>query len=95
MAQSVTTPSQDPASSALTSYTQPTFRNGPGDDQRLWSFTQDGLAKVAISKVRVERAQRAAELINADRCSDAYKLAINARDHAMAARVTTVCAARS
>jgi hypothetical protein len=44
---------------------------------------------------RLQRATRAAGLINAGKCDKALKLAQSANDHDMATRIGVVCATRS
>lgn len=43
------------------------------------------------NKVRWERARRAAALVNADRCMEAYKLAVAEKDNKLAEGVVRAC----
>jgi len=67
---------------------------GQSDTVR-WTNELEGVEVARPTPVQFARARKAAALINANRCSEAYKLAVEAKDETLASRVEDVCAAGS
>lgn len=59
-------------------------------DRELWVEEVNRQAMMP-SKARWERARRAAVLVNANRCQDAYKLAVGEKDNKLAEGVVRAC----
>ncbi|KQY27768.1 hypothetical protein ASD21_09210 [Caulobacter sp. Root1455] len=67
---------------------------GQSDNVR-WTNDLEGVEVARPTPVQFARARKAAALINANRCADAYQLAVKAKDDKLASRVEEVCAPRS
>lgn len=67
---------------------------GQSDNVR-WINEQKGVEVARPTPVQFARARKAAALINANRCSDAYQLALRGKDDKLASRIEDVCAPRS
>ena len=67
---------------------------GQSDTVR-WTNELKGVEVARPTPVQFARARKAAALINANRCSDAYRLALRAKDDDLASRIEDVCAPRS
>ena len=67
---------------------------GQSDNVR-WTNELKGVDVARPTPVQFARARKAAALINANRCSDAYQLAQSAKDDELASRIEDVCAPRS
>jgi hypothetical protein len=68
--------------------------SGQSDTVR-WTDETTGVDVARPTPVQFARARKAAELINANRCSDAYRLAVSAKDDKLASRIEDICASRS
>jgi len=66
---------------------------GPMSQIDLWNRQLTAIAGARATKTQWKRAVRAAALINANRCKDAYLLAANEQDERLAKRVYEVCTA--
>lgn len=65
-----------------------------GMGQFAWeNERRTAIARAHAGKVQWERATQVASLINANRCKDAYLLAVDERDETLAKRVYEVCTA--
>ena len=69
----------------------PEIRNG-GFENRVWDQSLTNHAMAKPNKVQMARAEQAADLINANRCNDAYKLALDNGDDRLARGVRRACA---
>jgi hypothetical protein len=67
---------------------------GQSDNVR-WTDELKGVDVARPTPVQFARARKAAALINANRCSDAYQLAVKAKDDNLASRIEDVCAPQS
>jgi len=70
-------------------------QGGPGamSEFYLQNERRTAIARAHAGKVQWERATKVASLINANRCKDAYLLAVDERDDVLAKRVYEVCTA--
>ena len=61
----------------------------------LWGQQLTAIAGAHATRAQWKRAVRAASLINANRCKDAYLFAVDEQDQRLAKRVYEVCTAPS
>lgn len=62
--------------------------------ERIWRQSLTDTAQTAPTKAQWARARRAAELVNADRCDEAFALARTQKDSRLEIGVNKVCLAR-
>lgn len=72
----------------------PSVNYGYTADRQIWMQEVNRQALMP-TKARWERARRAAALVNADRCMEAYKLAVAEKDNKLAEGVVRACSART
>lgn len=74
-------------------YLQP-FQDLGRIEERVWRQSLTETAQTAPTKAQWARARRAAELVNADRCDEAFALARTQKDSRLEIGVNKVCLAR-
>ena len=95
-AQSTSTPStQSTQTPQTTGHLKASYPGGMGLESSIWNnaLTNQATLRAQFPKARVERAERAAALINTNRCADAYKLALDEKDQDLANNILKVCTA--
>lgn len=63
-------------------------------EERIWRQSLTDTAQTAPTKAQWARARRAAELVNANRCDEAFALARTEKDNRLETGVSKVCLAR-
>jgi hypothetical protein len=81
------------SSASAQQFVIPQSSAGPMSQIDLWNRQLTAIAGARATKAQWQRAVRAAALINANRCKDAYLLAAREQDERLAKRVYEVCTA--